>query len=361
MNKNKITQNQYIFIIIASMVGIGILSLPTNISKIAHQNGWISTFISGIYPIFIVITASIIDKKTVHADFWDINNKIYGKTLSYIFTFIFFFYFLTIFSAVIAGYTNILNTTIATFLPPIFVVFPTLLIVTLISMSGIYMIGRICELYFYFSIPLIVIPLFFIGKGSLFNIQPFFSPYTEIIKAIPNTFLTYTLVEICYIIISKISNRKNTKKAGIIACVVTIFIYTFFISFIAIYYLGWELTSKLEVPIIYMIETLRVPLISNFKALFIFLWSEIVFKHLLCDSFVLSYCLSKLLKMSYKKACIISSVITLAYTFLMIPEYNRKMIIDFFVHYFVIFSVTWGLATTILVSIRYRGEKDEHV
>lgn len=354
MNKNKITQNQYIFIIISSMVGIGILSMASSISKTAHQEGWISTFICGIYPIFIVITAAVIDKKTNHADFWEINNKTYGKILSYLFTIIFFFYFLTILCSVTAGYTNVLIRTITTFLPPIFIILPLLLVVTLISIKGISMIGRICEVYFYITIPLIAILLFFLGKGSIINLQPLFSSYNEILKAIPQNFLTYTLVEISYIIISQISNRTNVKKAGITACIITILIYTF-VVFMTIYYLGWELTSKLEHPLLYMIETIDIPIISNFRALFLFLWSGIVFKHLLCDSYVVSYCLSNFFKISYKKACIISSFTALIYILFMIPEHNRKMIVDSLVPYFVVFSTIWGLVTTILVSIKYRG------
>ena len=90
MRKDKITQNQYIFIIIGSMIGIGILSLPSDVCKVAHQQGWISTLVGGLYPVFIVLTASIIDNKTNQASFLDINKKIYGKVLTPIITLIFF-------------------------------------------------------------------------------------------------------------------------------------------------------------------------------------------------------------------------------------------------------------------------------
>lgn len=357
MSENRITQNQYIFILISSMIGIGVLALPSNVCKTAHQQGWISPMICGIYPIFIVVTAALLDKKTNHADFWDINNIAYGKILCHIFIFIFFFYFLTIMCSVAAGYVNTLNNTIVTFLHPLLIIIPILLMITLISLKGLSIVGRLCEFIFYLTLPLIAILLFFIPKGSLINIKPFISSYNEILKSVPDSFLTYSLVEISYITISKISNKTNTKKAGIIACMITIFIYTF-VVFISIYYLGWEMTSKLYNPILYMTETINIPVISDFGTLFFSLWSFVIFKSLICDNFVISYLLSKLFKISYKKGCILSSIIALIYILFMIPEQNRQLITEKLTFLFVIFSTLWGLITTISVYIKCKNTKN---
>lgn len=356
MSKNKITQNQYTFMLISSMIGVGILSMASGLSKIAHQQGWISTLAGGLYPLFIFITASIIDKKTNQSSFWSINNKIYGKILSHIFIFIFFLYFLTVFVGVVSGFTNVLRQTITSFLSPIYIIIPILILIPLISMSGINMVGRICEFYFYLTLPLIVIPLFFIGKGSIVNVQPIVSSFDEILASIPAGFFSFTGCEISYLIISNISNKRNTKKAGIIAATTTICIYTY-IVFITIYYLGWELTSKLKYPLLYLIQAMPIPIISNFTAVFLFLWSLIILRTLIIESFMISYLLSKLLKVDYKKANFLFLPIALAYIFFMIPEYNRIALLDAIIPYFIIFSFAWGLITVILVSIKFRGGK----
>lgn len=356
MRKNKITQNQYIFIVISSMIGIRILSLPSDVCRIAHQQGWITTLVGGLYPFFVVITASIIDNKTNHTSFWDVNKKIYGKILSHVFFFIFFLYFLTLFSSVIAEFTSVLRQTITSFLSPIYIILPILILIPLISMCGIYMVGRVCEFYFFLILPLIVVPLFFITKGSIVNVQPIFSSFNEIIKATTASLFAFGGCEISYFIIGNISNKKNTKKAGMIASITTIGIYTL-PTFMTIYYLGWELTSKLKYPIAYGAQAIPIPLISNFAAVFLFIWSIAILRVLVTESYMISFLLSKLVKVNYRKANFIFLPLALIYVFFVIPDQNRHEFLWNVLPLFIGFSFIWGLTTAILVSIRFRGEK----
>lgn len=356
MRKDNITQNQYIFIIIGSMIGIGILSLPSDVCKIAHQQGWISTLVGGLYPVFIVLTASIIDTKTNHASFLDVNKKIYGKILSQIIILIFFFYFLTLFATVLAGFSYVLRQSITSFLSPIYIVLPVLILIPLITMRGIYMVGRVCEFYFYLTLPLIFIPTFFITKGSIVNIQSVFSSFNEIIKATTASSFSFAGCEISYFIISCISNKKNTQKAGLIASVSTVAIYTS-ISFITIYFLGWELTSKLKYPLAYIVQAIPIPVISNLTAVFLFIWSLIILRALVTASFTVSFLLSKLVKIDYEKANFIFLPIALFYIFFIIVRQDKEIFLNRVIPSFVIFSFVWGLITAILASIRFRGEK----
>ncbi len=358
MNKYKITQNQYTFIVLSNMIGVGILSMASSMSATAHQDGWITTIIGGIYPLFVVVTAGIMDKKLKDSDFWSGCNEIYGKPITYLFAFIFLFNFLTAFASVLSGFANVMKQTILiNFLSPISIIVPTIVLITLISICGIDMLGKICELYFYLTIPLVIIPLFFITKGSITNIQPILSDYEKIVEAIPSALYAFGGVEICYIIISRISNKKNTIKAGFLAVGITTLIYTF-VVFISIYYLGWELTSELEYPLLYIIETIHIPILSNFRALFIFFWSGIILRTMTCESYACSYLLSRMLKINYKTACVLTSIIVFGYSLLMLPEYNRKMILDILMPYFSIYFVGFGFLTTIIVFIKYRGGKN---
>lgn len=357
MNKNKITQNQYMFIVIGGMIGVGILSLPSGLCNVAHQQGWIPVFIGGLYPLFIVITASIIDNKTNHASFWEVNNQIYGKILSHIFIFIFFLNYLIIFSSVMSGFTNLLMKTNSRFIPRIYIILPGLILIALITKCGIYMVGRISELYFYLSLPLLVIPLFFLGKGSIINIKPIFSSFNEILKAIPGSFYAFGGCEISYLIISNISNRRNTKKAGIIAALITIAIYAF-IVFYTIYCIGWEMASRIDYSLLYVIQSIPIPIISNFTSLFLFLWTAVILKTLVIECYGISCLLSTLIKIDYKKANFIFLPIVLVFIFSFMPEYNRITLLDIIYPYFIDFCFLWGLITTILVLIKFRGEKE---
>ncbi len=49
-SNNVLTTNQTMLMIVGSMIGIGILSLPANLTKIAENNGWIGVIIGSLYP-----------------------------------------------------------------------------------------------------------------------------------------------------------------------------------------------------------------------------------------------------------------------------------------------------------------------
>ena len=80
---NKITRRQYIAILLSSLIGIGILSLPSEVCRIAKQDGWISVALGGLFPLYLLFTASYIHTKMNYEDFANIAKKLYGKYLSY--------------------------------------------------------------------------------------------------------------------------------------------------------------------------------------------------------------------------------------------------------------------------------------
>lgn len=356
MVESKITQNQYMFIVLSSMLAMGILSMASDLCNTAKQNGWIAIIIGIIYPLFVLITASIIDNKTNHANFWEFCNKIYGKKLTCIFSIIFLLYFLTLFSSIISGFAHVLILTITPFFEPSYIILPCLVFVTFISLSGIKMVGRICEFYFYITLPLLILTLCLIRTGSITNVQPIYFSLSEMSSSIKATFYAFSGCEISYFIISSISNPKSTKKTGIITCLFILSLYVFNV-FMVIYSLGWELTSKLKFPLLYVIQSIEIPIISNFLSIVIFLWSAIILKSLLTYSYAASKILSKLINIDYKKVNFIVLALVYIYTFFMIPQYNRQFLLDTTLPYFIGFTFIWALTTTILVSIKYRGIK----
>lgn len=350
---NKITEHQYRAVVHSSMIAIGILSLAQNVSSDAHQQGWISVLIGGVYPMTVVLTAAYIDKRMKHIDFWQVNNKIYGKFLTYIIALIFFVMFIFFDTAIAAGFINAMHSSIVSYMPPYIILIVIILLNIYTAINGLTVVGRLCEIFFYLMIAFIALMLIFIPRGSIDNVKPFITSYKDIISAVPDTVYAYSGVEMSYIIIPFITNRRNTKKAGIIAALTIIIIYTLNV-FMTIYTLGWELTSKLTYPLFYLVATIHLPVIENFTTLLMFLWSSIIFRIFTCYLFTSAYCLSKVLNTNYKKSCIICSILTLVLSNFMIPEYNRIKIVDAITPYLVVCGVLWGLVTSVFVFFKTR-------
>ena len=101
--------SQFALIIFGSIVGVGVLSLPNGVVKVAHQDGWISTLIGGIYPLYIVIIASYIARKFPNDNILILSKKYFGRILGSIFNLIFATYFIFMASMIASYYTNLMR------------------------------------------------------------------------------------------------------------------------------------------------------------------------------------------------------------------------------------------------------------
>lgn len=355
---NAITKNQYLFLVQGALIGIGILSVSSSISEKSHKSGWIVILIGGIYPLFIAIISSFIYKNLQYPNFYNMCEKIYGKILAKIFTTIFFVHYIILEASLLAGFANVLDSFLLFFIPYYFTIGITLIIVVISASNGLTNLGRLTEIFFYITLAILFILISFINEIRYNNIFPIVDGISPIIKAIPGSFDSYIGAEIIFFSIYWVTDKSKVLKAGVIGSLITIFIYAL-TTFITVGCLGWNLASRLEYPLIFLIGTRDFPVISNFEAIFIFLWSGIIMKTLACEQFVLGYCISEVINISYKKACIISIIPVFILTILLTPEFNRRAFLAKTLKYQVLFIIIWSIITLILSFIKKTGEEYE--
>lgn len=348
---NKITRFQYMFIIQASMIGLGILSLPSSVCDVAKQSGWIPTLISGVYPLFITFVGYTIHKKTKFLDFVQLNTKLYGKILSCFLCFVFFIYFMLQASFVIAGFANVLNFSTTKFLSPYSIIIITIFLTFLSTNEGLTNIGRLAEFLFPLTILLMILPLYFINKGDSTNLLPLISDYKLIFKALPDTFFSYSGVEICFFILPFLTNRNKINLFSTVGSLITITLYTI-VVLITIYFCGFNLTSKLQYPLLYLIASSDIPVLSNFEPLFIFLWGAKIFLTVSISGFIVTHIFSQITKISYYKSCIVSFALIFILSFFFVPDYNRTFYAGILIPIMFIFVVIWSLISLLLSFVR---------
>ncbi|WP_152539058.1 GerAB/ArcD/ProY family transporter [Fervidicella metallireducens] len=348
---NKITRFQYMFIIQASMIGLGILSLPSSVCDVAQQSGWIPTLLSGVYPLFITFVGYIIHRNAKFLDFVQLNNKLYGKILSYVICFVFFVYFLLQGSLVTAGFANVLNFSTTKFLSPYSIIIITILLTFLSTNEGLTNIGRLAEFLFPLTVLLIILPLYFINRGDSTNLLPIISDYKLILKAMPDTFFSYSGVEICFFIFPFLTSKKKINIFSAIGSLITITLYTI-VVFITIYYCGFNLTSKLQYPLLYLIASSEIPVLSNFEPLFIFLWGAKIFLTVSISGFIVTYIFSQVTKIPYYKSCIVSFGLIFLLSLFFVPDYNRTFFAGLLIPIMFIFVFLWSLISLLLSFIR---------
>jgi spore germination protein len=198
---HNITQNQYIYLLQSSMIGLGVLAIGSGVATGAHQSAWIPVLLMGIYPIFLVLCSSYIDKKTGHIQYWEMSMKVYGKILTYLFTFVFLIDFLLTAVFALSGFTNVLLITLTSYLPAKLTLMLTLLLSVFIALDGLTYIGRLVELLFFLLVILILVPVTFYHGGNIINVQPFFDSLQGIVSVLPSCIYPYTGIEIIFLLL----------------------------------------------------------------------------------------------------------------------------------------------------------------
>ncbi|NFA60182.1 spore gernimation protein [Clostridium botulinum] len=297
-NNNVLTTNQAIAIIVGTMIGIGILSLPANLTKIAENDGWIGVVIGSLYPFYILLCAVLIfkDKSYYNINIVEISKNYFGKVLGNIFSFVFTFqYFIYIIIAT-ADISNLLRVHLVAFLEQYKLSIPILLISVYAASKGIKSLGRINQIIFYLAIPLILITFIAIKKGDILNIKPILgTPFSYILKASRETVYSFLGIEVIFLIVPLMKDKNKIKSSFFKSTLIVVIVYIW-LSFISIYYMGPDVTKNLYWPTLSLAQTIYIPGISNFELVFMFLWISIVFQTIANQNYFFYYSLSSIFK-----------------------------------------------------------------
>ncbi|WP_080584841.1 GerAB/ArcD/ProY family transporter, partial [Clostridium sporogenes] len=297
-SNNVLTTNQTMVIIVGSMIGIGILSLPADLTKIAENDGWIGVVIGSLYPFYIVLCAILIfkDNSYHNTNIVEISKNYFGKILGSMFSFIFAFQFFVYIIITTASISNLLRVHLVLFLEQYKLAIPILLISVYAASKGIKALGIINQIIFYTAIPLILITFLAIKRGNILNIQPILgAPFSSILKASIETVYSFLGIEFIFLIVPLMKDKTKIKSSFLKSTSIVVVVYIW-LSFISIYYLGPDVAKKLYWPTLSLSETIYVPGISNFKLVFMFLWNSIIFQTIANQNYFFYYSLTIIFK-----------------------------------------------------------------
>lgn len=300
-----LTPSQLTLILVGSMIGIGVLTLPLDVIKDAKQDGWISSALGVVYPLYFVLLAQYMHKKFPQQNILILSKKYCGKFLGTILNLIFILFFLLILTEVAAGMSNLLMIYMTPFLTVKKILITALLMPAFVAYKGIKTLGRMNEVIFYLTLVVFFIPIAALKEGSILNIMPVFSSgIISIIKSTKDTMLAYNGIEILLLIYPFFKDNKRLKKCGITSIIIAMILYIWF-SFISIFYLGIDIIPKFLWPIVTVTEAITIPIINSFRYIFMSLWTMIIFKIMSNCYYAFTFGLSQLTKSVNRKSFVI--------------------------------------------------------
>lgn len=275
---NVLSKGEYASIIFGSIVGLVMLEISNSLGKISYQDNWISAVLGVIYPLYMVSISIYLSKKYPQDNILILSKKCFGNILGGIFNFIFLFYFFALLLLTVNEYSYMMKNFVVRFLTLLEIVVSVVMISAYVASNGIKVIGRMCKITFFLTIIFVMSPVSALRTGRIINIYPIFQSGGKLIaKGALNSVLAYSGIEVVFLIYPMLKDKNEYIKNSILPVLFTSIIYMW-VSFIAVYYLGIDVVVKSNWPFLLVTESVTVKVINNYKYIFLFIWSLIIFK-----------------------------------------------------------------------------------
>ncbi|CAB1241764.1 GerAB/ArcD/ProY family transporter [Clostridium sp. MT-14] len=354
--ENKITSYQLLCILTGTAVGIGLISLPNEVTQIAKQNGWISVIIGGVYPLYLVYIACILQKKFPDKNILQLSRQFLGTFLGNFLNLIFMSNFVLYTTAVASGLTILLTTFIMYFMVPVRLLIFIVFLGAISSYSGLKPLASINELIFIFTIVVSLISLVALGKGKLINVLPIFDLNTKLLlRGSIESCFSYGGTEIIFLFYPLLSDKENFRSCALKGVLFIVILYSS-LTFLTVYYCGIDLVKKSFWAVLIAAKSIEIPIINNFRFIFMFLWSIVNFKTISNNYFASVFILQDLFKRSsIKKLSVIIYPLIILISSTYLNEESRRTFLKFIIPKYTLFNIAYLTIVCCMALIKKDG------
>ncbi|ERI08576.1 GerAB/ArcD/ProY family transporter [Aneurinibacillus aneurinilyticus] len=268
-----ITQGQLTFFIFQTQIGVGLLSLPFAVAKIAHGDGWISTLLIGFFIQLCIFLIWALNRRFPTLSLYEFMPQIIGKPVAFFFTLLYSLYFIGIGGVVLLLFSNIINNWV-------FDVTPRWALILLMVSAGIYLareniriIARFHVFISFFAFILIFLACMAYAHIDIRYILPIgHSGALNIIKASSEALLSMLGFEALLVIFPYVeNNEKGVLKAMSIANLIATSLSTFLVFTCLIVFSPQEILV-IPQPMLYMLKSFTFTVIERLDLFFLSIW-----------------------------------------------------------------------------------------
>jgi len=364
MNKAQntfLTPSQFTFTIVSLFIGSDFLNLPNTIIKAAKQDSWLSCIMGALYPIYMIIISNYLCKKYPKENIIKLSKKCFGNFFGSILNFIFISFFLFVVTSELSGFSFVFRAYATPFLKNYQVFLVALIPITYICYKGIKPLGRLNEVGFWLTIPLIFLLLPALKDGNLSNLMPIFgSGLTNIAIGSKATAYTYCGMEMLVLIYPFLKDKGKLFKCSITGLAIVVSVYTF-IVFLTIFYLGVETSPTYIWPVLSLADSIHIPMINSFRFIFITIWSFMAFKCTATFYFAVSYGLNQSIrKISAETFTLLLYPLIIFISSLYKNQTIRESYTSNLIPIYIIFNLIFISTVAILIHFK-KGAKNEKI
>lgn len=334
--KNHISSKELFFVLVHTMVGIEILQLPYKLNHEVNSDGWITILLTGLMILFIVLIIWFLCSKFPNLTLYDFSKKVLGKIPGSLLNFIYIIYFLIVVSYVFIVFAETLKRWVLPETPA----FVLLLVgILMLIYGGICTIRNMVALFSFMFIFIIILffLIVFVFHDTAMDIRYLFplgsNGIWNIFKGTNEAFLSFLGFETLLIYYAFMKQPKKIKamKGAIAAVLFVTLSFMLIVAFTTIILSPQELKHTPQ-PVIYVLSTSSMRLISRLDLIFLSVWILVIFTTVISYTYSASMGISKLIQVKHKiSVCLFAIfVFTISMLFyymeLPVPENGLKII-----------------------------------
>lgn len=276
MNTNPDIRSYGLFsTIVVTIIGVGIFSYPREITERINNDGWIATILAGFIFLFVTYIIYSTIKINDFRPFSEIIKDNFGNFLGSIILIFFSIYVITLIAIQMRVFVEVVKKYLLYRTPVEFLLMVTILAGAYVIRAGFNNIVRFNEIaYMIMIIPLVLVFFILLKQADFTNILPIMrSDIRQYPVAIYESLLPFTGIEIMYLILPIMKQRREMKKTAYKAIIITTIFYTI-ITILCIAVLTTSETKIMRWPTIVMVTSIDLPglFVERWEGVIMTLW-----------------------------------------------------------------------------------------
>lgn len=364
INNAEITSGQCAKILFLFALGSAALILPTMVTSIAKQDGWISMLLAGPFNYFILLIYLALADRFPKLTLAQYSEKLLGVWLGKAVTLLYIFYFLLLSALVLRNISDFLNLSVLPETPEWFINLTFMIVVIYGVLLGIETIARTGEILFGWAalvIGIVLIALF--NQFNFQNFEPFL--YDGWIRPIKGVYpiLGFPIAEFVFITtvfpLVRQEDRKKLRKKLKLSVFAIAFVSTLITIFL-VAVMGVQEASRSPFAVYDMAKNINIEeILVRVEILVAMVWIGTVFMKLALCVYVLTVLTAQMLKLSTYRPLVIPYAFVIVPISLMVYR-NAAHAHEFGIGVWTVYSLLHGCVVPLLLLVVavIRGKKD---
>lgn len=364
INNAEITSGQCAKILYLFALGSAALILPTSITAIAKQDGWMSMLLAGPFNYFILIALLALADRFPNLSLAQYAERVLGVWGGKIITLLYIFFFLLLSALVLRNISDFMNLSVLPLTPEWFIDSTFMIVVIYGVYLGIETIARTGEILFTWGMFVIVIVTFSLfNQFDFHNFEPFlYEGWERPIKGV-YPILGFPIGEFVFMTMifplvrekDRKKLRKSLKLSAMLITVISVLITVFLVGV-----MGVDEASRSPFAVYDMAKNINIEeILVRVEILVAMVWIGTVFMKLALCVYVLTVITAQMLKLSTYRTLILPYAVIIVPLSLIVYR-NAAHAKEFAMSVWTIYSLFQGfiLPLLLLVIAIIRGKRD---